>query len=115
MLNKVVALARIVAILLAVIAGFVVIPNLNVGLAIAGLALISGFWMPAERMLPVGMSVLVLPASAAALALIPSIGTQLAAVATNVALAAAAAMASAIGMRVFESVKEGIAQLGAKA
>lgn len=114
MLNKVAAVARLLAITLAVVAGFVAIPNLNVGLVIVALSLISGLTMPADRMVPIGITALVLPAVAGAVGLIPAVGTQLAAVATNVALAAAGALGSAIALRLFATLKESLASLSAK-
>lgn len=112
MLNKVVALARLVAILLAIVAGVIAIPNLNVGLVIVVLSLFSGLFMPAERMLGVGMAVLTLPIVAVAVGMIPAVGTQLSAIASNIALGAAGATGGAIAMRIWDNIKDGLGSLG---
>lgn len=106
MLMKISVVARALSFLLAIVAGFVAIPGFDVGLALVLLGVIAGLAMPADRMLGVGVTVLVLPAVAAALTHIPRIGTQLGDVAGNIALAAAGAMASAIAMRIFATLKE---------
>ena len=115
MLNKVTGLARALNVLLAVIAGFVAIPNLNVALVLVVLGLISGIVMSPERMLHVGVMVLVLPAIGVALANIPMIGEQLAAVAGNVALGGAGALASGIAIMLFGLVKDGVMGLAKSA
>jgi hypothetical protein len=115
MLNKVSSLARALSIILAVVAGFVALGTLNTALVLVVLGLVSGLTMPNERMMGVGVSVLVLPAVAAALGLIPMIGEQLGAVAGNVALTAAGALGSAIAIYLFNMVKDELTGLTAKA
>jgi hypothetical protein len=115
MLNKVSSLARALSIILAVVAGFVALGTLNTALALVVLGLISGITMPNDRMIGVGVTVLILPAVAAALATIPTIGEQLGAVAGNIALTAAAALASAITIYLFNMVKNELTGLTAKA
>lgn len=115
MLNKVTGLARALNLVLAIVAGFVVIPNLDVGLVLVVLGLISGITMTADRMLAVGVTVLVLPMVGAALMHIPMIGEQLNAVAGNVALGGAAALASAIAIGLYGLIKDGLLGLTAKA
>jgi hypothetical protein len=114
MLNKVSSLARALSIILAVVAGFVALGTLNTALALVVLGLISGITMPNDRMIGVGVTVLILPA-VAALATIPTIGEQLGAVAGNIALTAAAALASAITIYLFNMVKNELTGLTAKA
>jgi cytochrome c biogenesis protein CcdA len=114
MLNKASSLARALSIILAVVAGFVALGGLNTALALVALGLISGVSMPTERMMGVGVSVLVLPAIGAALGNLPAIGAQLNAVAGNVALTAAAALGAAMALYLFNMVKDDLMGLTAK-
>ena len=115
MLNKVSSLARALAIILAVVAGFVALGGMNTALLLVVLGLISGISLPREEVMRVGVTVLVLPAVAAALGNIPAIGEQLGAVAGNVGLAAAGAVAAGIAMTLFNVVKTDLMGLTAKA
>ena len=112
MLNKVSAVARLAALVLAIVAGFMPGLGFNVALTLVALGLVSGITMPAERYVPVGVTVLALPIVAAALANVPMVGTQLGAVASGLALFAAGSMASAIAMILFTRSKEDISGLG---
>jgi hypothetical protein len=114
MLNKVCSLARALSIILAVVAGFVALGTLNTALVLVVLGLISGITMPTERMMGIGVSVLVLPAVGLALSNVPMIGEQLGAAANNVALTAAAALGSAMAIYLFNMVKDELMGLGAK-
>lgn len=114
MLNKVSSLARALSIILAVVAGFVALGELNTALALVVLGLISGLTMPNDRMMGVGVSVLVLPAIGSALGNVPAIGSQLGAAAGNVALTAAAALGSAMAIYLFNMVKTELTGLTAK-
>ncbi len=104
-MTKITGLARALSILLAIIAGFIAIPGLNVALVLVVLGLISGITMEQERFIAVALYALVLPMVGAALGLIPMVGAQLSAVAGGLAMAAAGALASAIAMRLFAVVK----------
>lgn len=108
MLKKIGGLARALYILLAIVAGFVALSMMNVPLVIVVLGLIAGLAMPRERMLLVAALVIVLPTVGAALGNIPAIGAQLTAVAANLQLGAAAALASAIAIMLYELVMEGV-------
>lgn len=114
MLTKVSSLARALSIILAVVAGFVALGGLNTGLALVVLGLISGVSMPTDRMMGVGVYVLVLPMVGAALKNIPAIGEQLAAVAGNLGMVAAAALGSAFAIYLFNLVKDDLMGLTAK-
>jgi hypothetical protein len=114
MLTKVSSLARALSIILAVVAGFVALGGLNTALALVVLGIISGISMPTDRMMGVGVTVLVLPAIGAALGGIPAIGAQLTAVAGNVALTAAAALGAALAIYLFNVVKTDLMGLTAK-
>ena len=108
MLKKIGGLARALYILLAIVAGFVALSMMNVPLVIVVLGLIAGLAMPRERMLLIAALVIVLPTVGAALGNIPAIGAQLTAVAANLQLGAAAALASAIAIMLYELVMEGV-------
>lgn len=108
MVKKIGGLARALYILLAIIAGFVALSMMNVPLALVILGLIAGLAMPRERMLLIAALVIALPTVGAALGNIPAIGPQLTAVAANLQLGAAAALASAIAIMLYELVMEGV-------
>ena len=112
MLGKVAGLARALAIILAVVAGFVAIPHLDVGLILVILGLIAGLGYCEDTITRLVLTVLVLPAVSVALGTIPAIGAQLGAAATNVALAAASAAATAIAIRLFNLAKGDLLGLG---
>lgn len=113
-MNKVAGLARALAILLAIVTGFVAIPGLDIALALVVLGLIAGIAYCGEDTARLVLTVLVLPVVATALANIPMIGEQLAAIAGNVALAGAGAAATAIAMRLYTLVKGDLGGLVAK-
>ena len=111
MLNKIGGLARALYILLAIIAGFVALTMMNVPLVLVVLGLIAGIVMPRERMLLVAALIIALPTVGAAMGTIPMIGTKLTAVAANLQLGAAAALASAIAIMCYELVMDGVTGL----
>ena len=108
MLKKIGGLARSLYILLAIIAGFVALGGMNVALILVVLGLVAGLAMPRERMVLAGVLVLVLPAIGAALSALPAIGGQLAAVTGYLQLGAAAALATATAIFLYELVMEGV-------
>ena len=110
-MTKISGLARALGILLAIVAGFVAIPGLNIALVLVALGLISGISMPEERFMTVALYVLVLPIIGAALGNVPMIGAQLGAVAVGLALVAAGSLASAIAVRLFALVRDDLVGL----
>ena len=108
MLMKISGLARTLYIVLAIIAGFVALGTLNVALVLFVLGLIAGLSLPEDRFVPAAASVLVLPVIGAALATIPAIGTQLSAVAANLPIGIAGAVATAIAVRRVGLAVEGV-------
>lgn len=114
MVSKIAGLARALGIILAVVAAFVSIPNLNVALVLVVVGLIAGLVYTEETATRLFLTVLVLPIVAAALNMIPSLGTQLGAVATNLALTAAGAAATYIAVRVFNIAKDDLMGLANK-
>jgi len=110
-MTKITGLARALGIVLAIVAGFVAIPGLNIALALVVLGLVAGITMPDERFIPVALYVLFLPIVGAALGNIPMIGAKLGAVATGLALVAAGAIASALAIRLYGFVKDDLVAL----
>lgn len=114
MVGKIAGLARALSMLLAIVAGFVAIPNLDLRLVLVILGLIAGLAYSAEMMTVLVLAVLVLPMVGAALGAIPAVGEQLGAVATNLALAAAGSVATMFAIGVFNSIKGDLMGLSAK-
>ncbi len=111
MLNKVSGLSRSIYIVIAIAAGFVAMGGLNVALVLVALGLIAGISMPQERMVLAAATVIALPIVGTALANIPAIGEQLGAVAGNLQLGVAGALASAIAIFLYQLVMEGVTGL----
>ena len=108
MLKKIGGLARSLYILLAIVAGFVALGGMNVALILVVLGLIAGLAMLRERMVLAGVLVLVLPAIGAALSALPAIGAQLSAVTGYLQLGAAASLATATAIFLYDLVMEGV-------
>ena len=108
MLMKIGGLARALAILLAIIAGFVALNMMNVPLVLVVLGLIAGLAMADDRMLLSAALIIALPIIGAALPHIPAIGAQLNAVALNLQMAMAGAVATAIAIRLYHLVMDGV-------
>jgi hypothetical protein len=115
MLNKVCSLAGALGIVLAIVGGFVAIPNLNAGLALVVLGIIGGIATPDEGVPRTGMSTIALPVAATALGTIPMLGEQLAAVATGIGTLAAGAFSCAVLIRVVKLAMASFTGLTAKA
>lgn len=111
MLGKVARLARALAIVLAVVAGFVAIPNLNVAMVLVVLGLVAGLAYDDDSATRLVLTVLVLSLVGSALSTIPGIGSQLGAIAANVALVGAGAVATVLAVRLFGLVKNDLAGL----
>jgi hypothetical protein len=108
MLTKIGGLARAIAIILAIVAGFVALTMMNVPLVLVVLGLIAGLAMPDERMVLTAAIVIALPIVGTALTLLPTVGTHLAAVAANLQMAMAGALATAIAMRLYRLTMDGV-------
>ena len=108
MLKKVSGLARALYIILAVVAGFVALGMMNVALVLVILGLLAGISMPKDRMVLAAATVIALPAVGTALGHIPTIGTQLNALAGNLQIGVAGALASAIAIYLYQLVMEGV-------
>jgi hypothetical protein len=111
MVDKIAGLARLIATLLAIVAGFVAIPNVNIALVLVVLGLIAGLKYGPEKLVGLVLVVIVLPLVGAALANIPAIGSQLNSVALNLQVAAAAIAATVVAMRLYDNSREDMTAL----
>jgi hypothetical protein len=111
MLMKISGLARAIAIVLAIVAGFVALTMMNVPLVLVVLGLIAGLSMPADRIVLTTVTLIALPIVGAALATIPSVGAQLNAVALNLQMAMAGSLATSIAIRLYNLTMEGVTGL----
>jgi len=108
MLKKIGGLARALAIVLAIVAGFVALNMMDVPLLLVLLGLVAGLAMAEERVLMAAVTVIALPIIGTALTHIPAIGAQLNAVALNVQMATAGAVATAIAIRLYHLALDGV-------
>ena len=108
MLNKIGGLARALAIVLAIVGGFVALTMMNLPLVLVVLGLIAGLAMPEDRLVLTTVTLIALPVIGAALATIPAIGAQLAAVCGNLQLAIAGGLATTIAIRLYHMTMDGV-------
>ena len=108
MLMKIGGLARVIAIILAIVAGFVALNMMNVPLVLVVLGLIAGLATPADRVVITTVTLIALPIIGTALGLIPAIGAQLTAVCGNLQLAMAGALATTIAIRLYHMAMDGV-------
>jgi hypothetical protein len=108
MLMKIGGLARAIAIVLAIVAGFMALTMMNVPLVLVVLGLIAGLAMPADRLVLTTVTLIALPIIGAALATIPTVGAQLAAVCGNLQIAMAGALATTIAIRLYHLTMDGV-------
>jgi hypothetical protein len=111
MMNKIGGLCRALYILLAIVAGFVALGGMNVALILVVLGLIAGLAVPRDRLVMAMVAAVALPVMGAALANIPTIGTQLNAVMTNLQTGVAASAATALFILLYELVVGGVTGL----
>ena len=104
-MNRVYAVTRALGVLLAIVAAFVAIPNLNVAAALVILGIITGLGVAEENTQRLLIAALVLPVVAIALGNIPQLGEQLSAVAANLGTNVAGSAAAAIAMRIVALLK----------
>jgi len=108
MLMKIGGLARALAILLAIVAGFMALNMMDVPLVLVVLGLVAGLAMTWDRILLSTVTLIALPIIGTALTHIPSIGAQLNAVALNLQMAIAGALATAIAIRLYHLTMDGV-------
>ena len=108
MIMKIGGLARALAIILAIVAGFVALRGMDVALVLVVLGLVAGLALTDDRMVLNVALVIALPIVGAALAHIPTIGAQLGSVALNVQMAIAGAVATAVAIRMYHLVMDSV-------
>ena len=108
MTMKIGGLARALAILLAIVAGFVALNMIDVPLVLLVLGLVAGLALTDERMVVNVALVIALPLVGAALAHIPTIGAQLNAIALNLQMAMAGAVSTAVAIRMYHLTVGGL-------
>lgn len=113
MMMKIGDIARILYIVLALVAGFVALGRVDVALVLVVLGLISGISMPDDRNVIAAVLVVALPLIGTALTHIPAIGAQLNAVALNLQAAMAGAVATAVAIRLAKLAMDGVTGLTA--
>jgi hypothetical protein len=111
MLMKIGGLARAIAIVLAIVAGFMALNMMNVPLTLVVLGLVAGLATAEDRLLMTTVTLIALPIVGTALTNIPTIGAQLNAVALNLQLAMAGALAMAIAIRLYHLTMDGVTGL----
>ena len=108
MLMKISGLARALYILLAIVGGFVAMGTMNLALVLVVLGLIAGISMPNDRMVLAAAVVIALPIVGTALGTLPAVGAQLTAVAGNLQLGVAGALATAMAIFLYHLVMDGV-------
>ena len=112
MLMKIGGLARALAIVLAIVAGFVALNMMNVPLVLVVLGLIAGLAMAEDRLVAGnGDARSPCRSSARRSAHIPTVGAQLAAVCANLQMAIAGALATAIAIGLYHLTMDGVTGL----
>lgn len=110
MLMKIGGLARVLAIVLAIVAGFVALGGMNIPLTLVVLGIIAGLAM-GDGVLLATATVIALPIVGTALTNIPSVGAQLNTVALNLQMAMAGALATSIAIRLYHLAMDGVTGL----
>jgi hypothetical protein len=111
MMMKIGGLARALAILLAIVAGFVALNMMNVPLVLVVLGLVAGLAMTDDRLVLSTVTLIALPIIGTALTNIPTVGAQLNAVCGNLQLAIAGALATTIAIRLYHMTMDGVTGL----
>ena len=107
-MTKISGLARALYIVLAIVTGFVALGAMDVALVLVVLGLIAGIAMTKDNYVPAAATALALPIIGAALGHVPTIGAQLTAVATNLQMGVAGALASALAIVLYKLVMGGV-------
>jgi hypothetical protein len=108
MLMKIGGLARAIAIVLAIVAGFMALNMMNVPLVLVVLGLVAGLAMPEDRLVLSTVTLIALPIIGTALTQIPSIGAHLNSVALNLQMAIAGSLATVIAIRLYHMTMDGV-------
>ena len=108
MLMKIGGLARALAIILAIVAGFVALNMMNVTLVLVVLGLVAGLAMPEDRLVLSTVTLVALPIIGMALTNIPTVGANLNAVALNIQMALAGSIATSVAIRLYHMTMDGV-------
>ena len=81
------------------------IPNLDITLVLVVLGLVAGITYGDDARPNLILTALAMPVTAAAVGHLPAVGVQLGAIATNIGLVAAGAVASSFAIHMFNSAK----------
>jgi hypothetical protein len=108
MLMKIGGLARAIAIVLAIVAGFMALNMMNVPLVLVVLGLVAGLAMPEDRLVLSTVTLIALPIVGTALTQLPSVGAHLNSVALNLQMAMAGSLATVIAIRVYHLTMDGV-------
>ena len=111
-MEKIGGLATALAVVLAIVAGVVSIPGLQVGLIILILGIIGGITADQDGAVRMYVAVLALPAIGAALGGIPVAGEYLNSIFGNLTAAAAGVSASLVTRRLYDMVMGAVKGLG---
>ncbi len=111
MLTKIGGLARALAIILAIVAGFMALNMMNVPLVLVVLGLIAGLAMPEDRLVLSTVTLIALPIVGAALTNIPTVGAHLGSVALNIQIALAGSLATVIAIPLYHMIMDGLTGL----
>lgn len=118
MTEKLSALSRIAYTLLAVIAGIVAIPGLGgatLATTLLVLGLIAGLnYRENNQLVYLAVAAIVLPLLAGVLAGFPGIGAQLSAIATNLGIAIAGGVVSAVALSLYDNTRKDVATVTGK-
>lgn len=112
-MDKLTGLATVLGIILAVVAGLVPIPGLDVGLVLVILGVIGGVGSSQDGAIRMYLAVLVLPAIAAGLGGVPAVGGYLGAIFANLAVVVTGIAASLAARKAYDVVMGGIKGLTA--
>ena len=111
MLTMIGGLARALAIILAIVAGFMALNMMNVPLVLVVLGLIAGLAMPEDRLVLSTVTLIALPIIGTALTNIPTVGAHLGSVALNIQIALAGSLATVIAIRLYHMIMDGLTGL----
>lgn len=107
-MNKITGLAGALGMILAVVAGFVPIPGLDVALVLIVLGIIGGIAADQDGAMRIFLAVLAIPVIGTALGAIPAVGENLTAIFGNVAMVASGAGATLVARRIYSMVMDAV-------
>jgi len=103
-MERVARLVGALGVVLAVVAGVVAIPGLNIALILIVLGVIAGAYTDQDNAVRMFLAVLALPVIGVTLGGVPAIGGYLTAIFTNLSIAAAGITASLVARRLYDTV-----------